>query len=103
MSKPRLVKDYEKLTEEIIGQIKLEYPYGFEHKLITFKNREGKFVSALPFETNDFYYLIRMSRSEAKDIILNDDDYDEDGNLTDEAKDRIEDDSLDDVIEVGDE
>lgn len=90
MSKPRLIKDYEKLSEEILDQIKLEYPFGFERKLILFKNKNGKLVSALPYETETVYYLIRMTRGEAQEIIENDDDYGEDGNLTTDAKDRIE-------------
>ena len=91
MSKPRIVKDFEKLSEEILAQIKLEYPFGFENKLILFKNKEGKFVSALPFETEDYYYLIRMTASEAQQIIEEDDDYDDEGYLTDEARERLED------------
>lgn len=86
MNKPRIVKDYEKLSEEVLTLIKLEYPYGFENKLIKFQNKEGKFVSALPFDTEDIYYLIRMTLSEAQQIVEDDDDYDEDGNLTEEAK-----------------
>ena len=50
MNKPRIIKDFEKLSEEIVTQIKLEYLYGFDKKLVNFKNKEGKFVSALPFE-----------------------------------------------------
>ncbi len=91
MSKPRIVKDYEKLSEEVIAQIKLQYPYGFEKKLIQFKNQHNKFVSALPFETDDYYYLIRMTRAEAQEIIDDDEDYDQDGNLTEEAKEKLED------------
>ena len=95
MNKPRLVKDFDKLSEEILIQIKLEYPLGFEDKLILFKNKEGKFVSALPFETDEYYYLIRMTADEAQQIIEEDDDYDEDGYLTDEAKERLEEESDD--------
>lgn len=86
-NKPRVVKDYEKVGDDVIEQIKLEYPYGFEKYLITFKNAKNEFVSALPFETEDRYYLIRMTRDEARDIILEDEDYDDDGNLRDEVKD----------------
>jgi hypothetical protein len=89
MNKPRIIKDYEKLNEEILGLIKLEYPYGFDRKLIQFKNGKGKYISALPFETDDYYYLIRMTRQEAREIIGEDDDYDEDGNLTNNAKVRL--------------
>jgi len=90
MNKPKVIKDYEKLSEEIIAQIKLEYPYGFDKSLIRFKNKEGKFISALPFETEDHYYLVRMTPIQAQEIIEEDDDYDEDGNLYDEAKEQLE-------------
>ena len=101
MTKPRIIKDFEKLREEVITQLKLEFPYGFEKKLIQFKNKEGKFVSALPYETDDYYYLIRMTRSEAREIIEDDDDYGEDGNLTNNAKDRLED-EVEDVVDFSD-
>ncbi|WKN42698.1 hypothetical protein [Tunicatimonas pelagia] len=81
MDKKRIVKDYEHLPEEIIERVKAEYPYGFEDNLITFTNREGKRVSALPFETEEIYYLIRMTVLEARQIIEDDDDYDDDGTL----------------------
>lgn len=97
MNKPRIVKDFEKLSEEVLAQIKLEYPFGFQHKLVRFKNREGKYVSGLPFETDDYYYLIRMTVVEAEQIIEDDDDYDTDGNLTDDARDRLEEQLNDEV------
>ena len=43
-TKPRIVKDYEKLDPDIQEQIKLMYPYGFAKHLIQYKNAEGKFV-----------------------------------------------------------
>ena len=90
MNKPRVVKDYDKISEEVLAQIKLKYPFGFERKLILFKNKDNKLVSALPFETDDRYYLIRMTASQAQEIIDEDDDYDDDGNLNDNAKKRLE-------------
>ncbi len=91
MSKPRVVKDYELLDVEVQEQIKLAYPYGFERKLIKFTNQKGKLVSALPFETEEKYYLVRMTLQEAKDIVEDDDDYDDDGNLRDDIKAEYED------------
>lgn len=91
MSKPRVVKDYEKLDEAIQEQIKLSYPYGFEKHLIKFKNKEGNSVSALPFETEEKYYLVRMTISEARVIILEDDDYNELGTLKESIKSDYED------------
>ncbi len=83
-AKPRVVKDYEKLDETIIEQIKLEYPSGFYQHLVSYVDREGVKRMALPFETEDKYYLVRMSIQEAKDIIEEDDDYDDDGTLKDD-------------------
>jgi hypothetical protein len=105
MNKPRVVKDYEKVDPEVLEQIKLQYPYGFDKALVTFKNQKGAFVSALPFETEDRYYLIRMTRLEAQQIIEDDEDYDDDGNLKDTAKeayeDKYDDDTdLDEIIDV---
>ncbi len=70
--------------------IKLEYPYGFEDHLIKFTNAEGRLVSALPFETEEKYYLVRMTVARAQEIIEEDDDYDDDGNLTEEAQEEYE-------------
>lgn len=89
-SKPRVVKDYEKLNGAIQEQIKLEYPYGFEDHLVSFTNREGKRVSALPFETPEKYYLVRMTISEAQQLIEDDEDYDDEGNLREEVKSEYE-------------
>jgi len=84
MDKKRIVKDYENLPEEVISQVKMTYQGGFADHLITFTNKEGKRVSALPFETKEVYYLIRMTITEAHQIIEDDDDYDEEGTLRDD-------------------
>jgi hypothetical protein len=81
MDKPRVIRDFEKLPLEIQEMIKLTYPYGFKNHLIGFFNKEGKHVSALPFETDEKYYLVRMTPVEAKALVAGDDDYDDDGVL----------------------
>ena len=73
-TKPRVVKDYEKLDEIIQEQIKLSYPYGFSDHLVSYVDKEGKKRTALPFETDEKYYLVRMTESEAVAIIDEDDD-----------------------------
>lgn len=98
ITKPRVVKDYDKLPTDTQTQIKLQYPYGFADHLVTYTNSKGEMVSALPFEAEDYYYLVRMTREEAFEIIENDDDYDDDGTLRDdfameefEAEEEVED------------
>lgn len=89
-SKPRVIKDFTKLELEIQEQIKLAYPEGFSQNLISFVNKDGINVSALPFETDEKYYLLRMTKSEAREIIEEDDDYDSEGSLKDDIKDDYE-------------
>ena len=106
-SKPRVVKDYDKLDESVLEQIKLAYPHGFKLNLINFKNAQGDTVSALPFETDDRYYLVRMTVKQAARFIEEDDDYDDDGRLKPkvrrsyEAKYDDDDDLGDDLEDLG--
>lgn len=90
MSKPRIIKDFDKLDVEVQEQIKLNFPRGFSKHLVKFKNAQGDTVSALPFEGEDKYYLVRMSVEKAKAIIAADDDYDDDGQLREEVKEDYE-------------
>ncbi len=89
--KLRIIKDYSKLSAELKEQIKLEYPEGYSQHLIEFTNAKGELVSALPFELPDRVYLIKMSVKTANQIILDDDDYDDEGFLKDDSKKRFED------------
>lgn len=89
--KPRVIKDFEKMEEALQQQIKLAYPYGFSNFLISYTDREGRKVSALPFETDEKYYLVRMTADEARQIVRADDDYDNAGNLKEEVKEDYED------------
>jgi hypothetical protein len=88
-SKPRVVKDYDKLLPEIKEQIKLAFPSGFSQHLVSYTNKDGIKVSALPFETDDFYYLVRMTAHEARVIIEEDDDFDDDGILKEDVKEEF--------------
>lgn len=88
--KPRVIKDFEKLDVEIQDLIKLAYPDGFSDHLIYFTNKDGKRVSALPYETDTKYYMVRMTVSEALHIINDDDDYDDDGSLKEDVKESLE-------------
>jgi DNA-directed RNA polymerase subunit delta len=93
LAKRRIVKDYEALPEEIVRLVKMKYPTGYATSLVTYTDKEGKKVSALPFETDEAYYLIRMTVLDAKRIVKEDEDFDEDGVLRGDFAD----------VEVGDE
>lgn len=89
--KPRVIKDYETLPTEIQEQIKIAYPHGYHKKLIQFTDARGAKVSALPYETDEKYYLVRMTVAEAQQIVADDDDFDEEGLLREEQQDIYED------------
>jgi len=87
LAKKRVVKDYDALSEDITRLVKQKYPLGYAESLVTYNDKEGKKVSALPFETDDTYYLIRMTILEAKRIVKEDEDFDDDGHLKEEIAD----------------
>ncbi|MBX2889944.1 MAG: hypothetical protein KF734_03390 [Saprospiraceae bacterium] len=103
MSKKRVVKDYDALPEDIVRLVKMKYPTGYANHLVSYNDKEGKKVSALPFETDDTYYLIRMTVLEAKRIVKEDEDFDEEGVLREDFADVEVDDEFDGEGEDDDE
>lgn len=91
VSKPRIIKDYNKLDKELQQQIKLVYADGFAENLIHFFDKNGIKITVLPFETEDKYYMLRMTENEAVQIVDDDDDFDDDGFLKSEVKQNYED------------
>lgn len=89
-NKLRVIVDYEKLDDELVEQIKLVYPTGFSQHLISFNNSKGEKVSALRFETFEKIYLIRMSTAMAQQIVEDDSDYDDEGNLKEYIREKYE-------------
>ncbi|SHI30241.1 hypothetical protein SAMN05444280_10115 [Tangfeifania diversioriginum] len=90
-NKPRVIKDYNKLDKDLQEQIKFVYADGFAENLIHFFDKNGVKVTALPFETEDRYYMLRMTENEAVQIVDEDDDFDDDGFLKDNVKQDYED------------
>jgi len=90
-NKPKVIKDYNKLDKNLQEQIKLVYSDGFADNLIHFFDKNGIKVTALPFETEDVYYMLRMTENEAIAIVDEDDDFDDEGFLKDEVKQDYED------------
>lgn len=60
MGKKRIIKKYEQLSEEVLELIKENYPDGYEDNLISFPLPSGELALALPLETDEVSYLIRM-------------------------------------------
>jgi hypothetical protein len=59
-NKPKVIKDFEKCTEEMQEALYEMYPDGFHQHLVKFADKDGKYVHAVPYETEDRYYLIKL-------------------------------------------
>ena len=68
MAKLRVIKDYEKLSDDLLNKVKEYYPNGYLEFLVRFVDKDGKNVSALPYEDDEKCYLIRMTNEEASKI-----------------------------------
>ena len=108
-SKPRVIKSYEKLDEKLREEIAERFPGGYASEIRTFDIGGGRLMTALPLETEDFYYLIKFPISEVPEDEPSDDLGGDDGlDLTggedvaeEEEQDEVEKptDDLDDIAD----
>lgn len=84
--KKRVIVDYKNVTKDILELFTDRYPYGYEDEdIIKFKNAKGETVKAVPFETKDTKYLVKVSvEMDAKIEAYMDDDEDDDDVLSGE-------------------
>lgn len=85
MNKKRVIKDFDQMPDEILVQLKDKFPYGYQEHLLRFHNAKGELISALPFETEEAFYLVKMSISGRYQII--DEDLDDDFDSLPETED----------------
>ena len=75
-SRPKFLKDLDKLPKEVQAAIKAEYPNGFSHKLVSYTTPKGEKVLALPFDTEEYAYLVRVTVMDSKNMTKDDDEDD---------------------------
>ncbi len=63
LMKKRVIKNFRNLPEEIREAIRDKYPSGYVNDLITFVDKDKHIIAALPYETEDISYLIKMPSS----------------------------------------
>lgn len=82
-SKPRVIKDFDKLDKALQEQVIQLYPNGFADSLISYTDpKTGQERFALPYETEDRYYMIRMDEYIDTDSgAADDDDFSKDSDL----------------------
>lgn len=68
VGKKKIIKKYDQLSPELFKLFKETYPDGFEDSLISFQTPKGELEFALPLETEEISYLIKMpKRTKADD------------------------------------
>jgi len=60
-NKLRVIQDLEKLNPAIQKQLKLAYPSGYSRYLVELKTKDNQTVYAVPFETEDKIYMVRLN------------------------------------------
>jgi hypothetical protein len=61
MAKRFVIKDYKSMTPDLMALLVEAYPDGFEYDTEYFTNAKGERVEAVPLETEDTKYLIKVS------------------------------------------
>ena len=61
--KKRVIKNYQNLPKEIREAIRDKYTQDYSNDIITYFDRDKHLVSALPYETEEVSYLIKMPLS----------------------------------------
>ncbi|MBI1185030.1 hypothetical protein GC194_12210 [bacterium] len=98
-NKPRVIKDFEKLSEELQDAVRAKYPTGYFKYMVDYFDREGNKKSALPFETEEFLYLVKMPP--AAPVADDDDDFDNTKKRRKSKSSDEEDDGFADLDEMG--
>ena len=63
MMKKKVIKDYKNLPGEIRKAIREKYPQDYVNDVVTFFDKDKQLISALPYETEEISYLIKMPSS----------------------------------------
>jgi len=96
MAKRFVIKDYKSMTPDLMALLVEAYPDGFEYDTEYFTNAKGERVEAVPLETEDTKYLIKVSTTLVQNFeaFESDDDDDSDSDPEDFDTDGVEDDDL---------
>jgi hypothetical protein len=95
-TKKRLVVSFNNLPAELQEQVKALYPYGYSDAMMRIDKPNGDFFFAVPFETEEVSYLVKID-VKIDEVSADDDDkdyFDDEGDLT--GADELSGDSGDD-------
>lgn len=96
--KRRVIVDYKNITQDILSLFADRYPYGYDDAdIVKFQNAQGATVKAVPMETADTKYLVKISvEMDRKIEAFMDDEDDDDLDIGDDDVVDAPDEDLDD-------
>ena len=98
-NKKRSVVSFANLSPELQEEVKKLYPYGFTEAMMRIDKPNGEFFYAVPFETDEVMYLVKIN-VKIDDHIEEEDDkdyYKDDLKGADELADSEEDEDIDNL------
>jgi len=63
VAKQKIIKKFETLAPELLKLVQETYPDGYDEKLISFLSPKGELEFALPLETEEISYLIKIPKN----------------------------------------
>ncbi len=60
VTKRRLVTSFQNLTQDIQTAVKEQYPLGYTDAMMRIDKPNGDFFYAVPFETEEIFYLVKI-------------------------------------------
>ncbi|CAN5425187.1 hypothetical protein BH23BAC1_BH23BAC1_35400 [soil metagenome] len=109
MEKKRIIKSFDNLSPELQDMLKEKYKYGYSNQIVRLSNAKNETFFAVPFETEEANYLVKVQperlkkSSNAKEDYFSNEEEDNDSNNgfdndnQDEAKDPSYEPNYDDV------
>ena len=96
MAKRFVIKDFKSMTPDLMALLVEAYPDGLECHTEYFTNAKGERVEAVPLETEDTKYLIKVSTTLVQNFeAFDEDDSDDEAESDDfDAAEDVEDDDL---------
>ncbi len=104
--KKHLVASYRNLSPEMQAQMKLKYPLGFTEVMMRVDKPSGEFFYAVPFETDEINYLVKIdvkvddNADDEDDKDYYDDDIKGADDIQDDGGSNQNDDDRDDDIDI---
>ena len=93
MEKKRIIRDYSKIDEVVKSLVDQQMANEMEFKPLSFNDKTGKKVVAVPVETNDAVYLVKINlKTQSSEKKTAEDDFEEEEDDTTSFSDEEDDD-----------